>query len=289
MINISSFVERSASIGTSAQVAQSNSLRSELSARSSGLSYVGQVTGFEQLLDAYSLVYKEYRKLGYVGYHACGIHFTPFQLSSSNQTLVALDESRKVVGTGSIVVHSEHGLPSGYLFEREFSKLMRQGRPIAEGSLLSCHPSGSLGAGDVSLRLICTALSYLATRGASHFCVVVNPKHVRFWHEKLGFELISEGRACSQVKGAPGHLLALDLDVFLEGSSRAAQFMQREFPGHWSQAGKSLSDYILEADEIAELMQLRADVRPLARDATVRSRLLHSRMHDAREEQCSYA
>ena len=230
-------------------------------AEESPLSSVAQVQRFEHLLEAYHLVYNEYLRCGYIQKNEAELHFSRLQLAPVNQTFAAVDNSDKVVGTGSVVLKTGLGLPSSSVFGEELELIGRFGRRVAEATLLSCVDQPNIRANEISLQLIRVTLGWCVARDVSHYCVVVNPKHVRFWEDTLGFQMVGESKPCGHVRGAPGLLLVLNLDKLLHGDPHVTPVMQNEILSRWIPPEQFPCDYSLDPEEITELLMLRPDLR----------------------------
>lgn len=206
-----------------------------------GLTF-GPASSFAQLCEAFRLVYREYLKCGYQPPHPCGMRFTALQLLPHSRTFVAT-LGGGVVGTGTMVVASRAGLPSSDVFGDLYASLACQGRLVVEGTLLACIDRGEVRAHSVSLGLMRHGIAWAMARGADDWCVVVNPKHFRFWNESLGLEVLGESRPCEFVRSHPGILLRLPLRELREGTADASPLLARVLEAPPAEgSGFSISD-----------------------------------------------
>jgi hypothetical protein len=174
---------------------------------------------FEELCEAFRLVYQEYTKCGYITSNPGMMHYSVLQLLPTSRTYIALSSGR-LIGTGTVVVASPAGMPSAEVFGDVFESLAQAGRTVAEATMLACLSTERSRAADVSREIIPHAIRWAVSQGADDWCVVVNPKHVAFWRDRLGMETLAEPRTCHHVCGHPGILLRLPLREIMAGQVR---------------------------------------------------------------------
>jgi hypothetical protein len=196
--------------------------RGEVGKRQAELT-IGPARSFEQLCQAFHLVYMEYLRHGYQTPNASQMRYSVLQLLPTSRTFVATAGTR-VVGTGTIVVNSSAGLPSTDIFGDVFKGLERQGRVVAEATLLACADIGDCRANSIAVQLMPSALAWVLSRRADDLCVVVNPRHLRFWENVLGLEVLGEERPCGHVSNHPGILLRAPLREFQNGTAECTAF-----------------------------------------------------------------
>ncbi|MCP5467839.1 MAG: hypothetical protein H7A32_01045 [Deltaproteobacteria bacterium] len=179
---------------------------------------------YDELCSAFHLVYKEYQKLGYtlpeedISQLRFGIH----QLFNESKTfLLKIDSS--CCGTGSFVLDSELGLPCESVFQEDIARLRDQGKSLAEGTLLACVPYQGMDAAQISTIIILHSYQLLRCHSVDNALVVINPKHVKYWMDHLGFSKVSEVKTYKKVKNASGILVKIDLE---EVSERCAQIQK---------------------------------------------------------------
>lgn len=215
--------------------------------------------GLSELRAAFSLVHDLYVKSGYMDPHPSGMRYAAAQLTPYSRTTV-IKRNFDVVGTGSVVMDDFGCLPSEQGFGHLFDSLRKKGRRIAEGTLLGCIPVPELPAGKLSLEVIRLGFGFCAAEGVDDFCVVVNPKHLKFWHKDLGFEIVGEQQSCSHVKGAPGHLVRYPIRELNSGEWRPNEFFQSTV-GSRPIAGAKLKERILlSGKDVASLLSERPEI-----------------------------
>ena len=62
-------------------------------------------------------------------------------------------------------------------------------------------------------------------RGVDQLVIAVHPRHARFYHRFLGFEVIAEERTYGKVCGKPAIALAVDLNALAVNHPRVYEWM----------------------------------------------------------------
>ncbi len=162
----------------------------------------------DELLAAFQLVYRSYRRAGLVEENADQIRLTPFHLLPTTEVFVTQLRGT-VVSTVSLIGDGELGLPLETIYPQNVSLIRRRGLRMAEiGSLADRRDSpvrfietfASMG------RLMAqTALH----RGYDGLVAVTHPKHARLYQRILPFEQIGSQGECPYANGNPAVMLAL--------------------------------------------------------------------------------
>jgi len=140
---------------------------------------------------------------GWRGYSTSGLNEEPNRI-----TLVASDDDR-VLGTLSIGLDSPTGLLVDQLYKEEVDVLRAGGARACEFTKLAVDR----GSQSREMLAMLFHIAYMYARrihGCTDLLIEVNPRHVRYYHAMLGFEVLGTERVCPRV-GAPGVLLRLDL------------------------------------------------------------------------------
>jgi hypothetical protein len=138
---------------------------------------VAAAANFNELCEAFRLVYKEYLRCGYITPHTGVMHYSVQQVFSTSRTFVAVSD-RRVVGTGTVVIASPAGLPSMEVFGDVFESLAMSGRCVAEGTMLACTSVEGAKACSISLEIIPRALRWSVSAGVDDWYVVANPRPI---------------------------------------------------------------------------------------------------------------
>lgn len=174
---------------------------------------------------------------GWRGYETSGaIPVTPNQM-----TLVAGEDAR-TLGTLTIGFDSEEGLLVDELYRDEIDKLRAGGARLCEFTKLAVERNEHAR----ELLAMMFHIAYMYARrlhGCTAVLIEVNPRHVRFYHAMLGFEIIGPERNCPRVN-APAVLLKLDLAYCEEQIAR--------YGGHRELAGAVRSLYPLGFSRLEE-------------------------------------
>jgi hypothetical protein len=139
------------------------------------------------------------------GYKTNGL---PADEDASRMTLVATDHDT-VVGTLTVGFDCSEGLLADDLFADEVNALRGAGRQVCEFTKLAMD-------GLVRSQRVLAALFHVAfihahcIGGCDNLLIEVNPRHVRYYQTRLGFQVMGSPRLNQRVN-APAVLLSLDL------------------------------------------------------------------------------
>jgi hypothetical protein len=195
-------------------------------------------TSRQELFEAFHLVYEQYRQSGLMTPNACQMRITPYHLLPSTEVLVAVDRG-KVNCTMSVVRDGELGLPMESVYHEEVASLRLREISLAEVSCLADNhdPQSAL----FQLMPLVAQLAYY--RGVDQLLIAVHPRHARFYHRFLGFDVIAEERTYGKVCGKPAVALSADLVHLSVNHPRVHQWMFGEpfptavleySPVHWN-------------------------------------------------------
>ena len=142
-----------------------------------------------------------------------GYSINPFLDNEPNRITLVADTRGKTVGTMTLCLDGDIGLPADENFRDELDKLRSQGRKISEPSKLAIEDN-------VPKRVFASLIhiSYIYAHnifGFSDWVIEVNPRHAMFYKKMLGFQNFGEERVCTRVN-APAVLLRLNLEYMSE-------------------------------------------------------------------------
>jgi hypothetical protein len=183
-----------------------------------------------ELFAAFHLVYEQYLRLGLMKPNSYQMRVTPYHLLPTTEVIVALDRGA-VTCTMSLVRDGELGLPMESVYHEEVACHRLQGHSVAEVSCLAdTHEQAR--SESALFQLIPLVLQLAYHRGVDRVLIAVHPRHARFYHRFLGFDVIAdEERTYGQVCGKPAVALALDLNHLAENHPHAYQWVfGRPFP-----------------------------------------------------------
>lgn len=163
-------------------------------------------------------------------------------------TLLVYDATDQPVGTVTIGPDGEAGLLADEMFAQELGLLRSQaGVRLLEITKFAMdrHRGNSR---QVVATLLNMAYIYAKWLGYNWMVIEVNPHHIGFYENSLGFRVMGEAKRCPRVN-APAVLLAMDMQ-------HAAEQI-RKFGGrrNMAEAGKSLYRYFLSEQDEAALAQ----------------------------------
>ncbi|MBI1977374.1 MAG: hypothetical protein HYS55_01325 [Candidatus Omnitrophica bacterium] len=208
---------------------------------------------FEELREAYQLVYQEYLSRGYCNEKFSKIHYTYFCLLPESRTFLFLDRNMsQVFGTASVILDSSCGLPMETLFRDEINAIRSEGRHLAEISLLASSRKGISGkrsAGKHTTKigtifnLFRFLFNYARFAGVTDLVITIHPKH-ELLYRSLTFQPIGTVKAYSIVRSHPAIPMHLDIPHFCDPrfKNQAVQtfFLKesnpnlfRTKPAHW--------------------------------------------------------
>jgi hypothetical protein len=164
-----------------------------------------------ELEQAFALVYREYLRQGYIkDFKQSGLHLNIHHILP--ETAVFILKSAKVISTLTHITDTElFGLPMDSLYQEELKPLRDAGRKLVE--LSSLATSREACGRNLFLYLFREVYWYALRRNIQDFCIMVNPKHARFYNEIFFFQEIGPEKHYSRV-GAPAVALRLNLEDF---------------------------------------------------------------------------
>jgi len=166
---------------------------------------------FGQLGECYSLAYREYLKKGYVkSENISQMIVNDYDLNKTTMVVMAKNKLQEVVGTLTIVVDDNRGLPCDELFSNELTTMRQNGAKLAEVVRLAISSefqnSKEILVG--MFNLVCNYIKNITC--GSDLLIEVNPRHVKYYQRLLLFKIMSDVRECHRVEGAPAVLLCLN-------------------------------------------------------------------------------
>ncbi len=205
-----------------------------------------RVTSYpDELFAAFRLVYEQYQRSGLMNPNKCGLRITPYHLLPTTEVLVA-SEGRKVTCTMSLVCDSDKGLPMEAVYPEEIAGLRLKELSLAEVSCFAESQNNSQGSQSAVFQLMPLMAQLAYRRGADVLLIAVHPRHARFYHRFLGFDVISEERTYGKVCGKPAIALAADLNRLAINHPRVHEWMFGEPFPNAALAYKPLSAELLD-------------------------------------------
>lgn len=153
-----------------------------------------------------------------------GYAIDPANNQTLNKITLFAETCGSTVGTMTLCLDDESGLPADENFGDKLNLLRQQGRRLCEPSRLAIDKG-------VSKRVFAALIhiSYIYAHNIhrySDYIIEVNPRHVGFYKKMLGFHDFGGERACTRV-GAPAVLLRLDLSYMERQIRRYGGLMEQ--------------------------------------------------------------
>ena len=197
---------------------------------------VSPARDFDELREAFRLVYVQYLRSGLTVECASRLRFFLRDLCPHTTTLVALYGGR-VVGTAAATIHGPTPIPCAPLFPEEVDALCQPGRVIAEGTKFAserCPATDGRGVGRMSAvatELLRWLFAWCCLRRVTDWVLVVHPRVKDFSVDALGFRELATIPECAHVRGNPGTLIRLGVRDVLRGEVALPEEGRRLFLG----------------------------------------------------------
>ncbi|MCD6404213.1 MAG: hypothetical protein J7M19_00120 [Planctomycetes bacterium] len=157
----------------------------------------------DEILQAYKLVYRNYRRAEYIGTHPSSMRYNVFNALPQTATVVAKLKDM-VVTTASIVFDSPLGLPLETIYQDEVDALRREGATVCEVTMLADRRRGGIRTIPSLLHVFKMILHYVRASGsATDILITVNPSHEVFYTRYLPFDDFGGLRYYPSVNNAP--------------------------------------------------------------------------------------
>ncbi len=177
-----------------------------------------------ELEKAYSLVYREYLKRGYVKESPLKMKFSLFNALPQVTTFIAALED-DIISTATVIPDSPLGLPMDDIYHEELEKLRTENKRICEISMLASETE--LFKSGVSLMLNSKKMFFIFCLFKAIFdyaidvlkmddiCISINPKH-SLTYDFIMFKTLGGLKAYENANGAPAVGKYLDLNTVEE-------------------------------------------------------------------------
>ncbi|SDB58302.1 hypothetical protein SAMN05660653_02950 [Desulfonatronum thiosulfatophilum] len=163
----------------------------------------------QELEQAYALVYKEYLEQGYIKPHPSKLAYNIYNFLPSTCVYIFKSYLTVISTLTQIADSSEFGLPMDALYRKEVDRLRNQGRFVTELSALATPKE--MRWCNLMIYLAKTMFEYSKLTMVNDICIMVNPKHVRFYKAILLFEDFGKEKFYPAVN-APAIALRINFD-----------------------------------------------------------------------------
>jgi len=173
----------------------------------------------QEIEQAYALVYKEYRKRGYIDENGSGLKLSIYNAHPQTTTFIGVADNQ-IVTTATVVVDSPLGLPMDEVYHTELDEFRRAGARLCEVTMLASDTE--LFKSGVSMMLNSKKLFFVFflfkliydfardVHHLDHICIAINPKH-KLTYDFLFFKEMGGLKAYRSANGAPAIAEHLDL------------------------------------------------------------------------------
>lgn len=163
----------------------------------------------EERIEAFRLVYENYRKKGIIAENEYRLRVTPFHLLPTTNTFIAKKKG-KVFCTVSLIGDGELGLPMERIYPNQVADARAAGYSIGEVTCLAMR-----GVGLKEFLPIFVQLLRLMTQHARHFgmdqlLIATHPRHARFYQKFMGYEQVGPETEYPSVRNALAVACCLD-------------------------------------------------------------------------------
>lgn len=122
--------------------------------------------------------------------------------------IILLDEN--LIATMTLGIDSERGLSADEAYKKELDDLRAKNRKISEITKYAIED----GFGSMQIQASIIHITYIFARyvhSCTDFVIEVNPRHIRFYKEYLGFHILGQEKYCKRVN-AHSQLMHIELD-----------------------------------------------------------------------------
>lgn len=165
---------------------------------------------------AFRLAYQVYFEKGYLQENPRKCLINSYDEDEETITFIVQDQNKNIVSTVSLVFDESYTIPAQRIYASELDELRNHNERIVEVSRLAVNPAYRNSKD--ALILMFNYLMIYAYHICQYTCLAieVNPRHVNYYKELLGFQEIGTLKACPGVQDAPAMLLYVSLKKYQE-------------------------------------------------------------------------
>ncbi len=169
--------------------------------------------GLHDVLASWRLLYRAYRRAGYVAANTQELHTVPQALTENTCVLLGRMDDR-MVSTITAIGDNPQGLPLDTVYPKELEAMRRHGQHLVEIGLLgedpgdeASNPTGFTG----MFELMRWTFYFGKYIGATDFLCGIPPSRARLYKRLFGFEAVGQVKDYSTVENNPVMLLRFNL------------------------------------------------------------------------------
>lgn len=214
------------------------------------------VQNIDDLRACYHILYKQYLKRGYCKPNKNKIYYNIYSLLPRSRTF-AIKQKQKIIGTATLIFDTTQLLPMDTLFGKQLDALRKQGRQMAEVSMLAfercvedtkaCGPMTHFEKNSKLFSLFKLIFEYaLYAQKASDLIIGVHPRHTGIY-DYLFFESLGEAREYPGVCGSLAVPMRLNFDIVTNGEKSQLKdlFLHPKTPLSYLRSGLHMSDRLI--------------------------------------------
>ncbi|MEX0775772.1 MAG: hypothetical protein WD042_08685 [Phycisphaeraceae bacterium] len=175
----------------------------------------GVARTLEEVIEAWSMVYRVYVHNRFIFPHAFGYHTSPHAIGS-HAVVIAHHIGQRLISTLTAMRDTVLGLPLDSLYPEELDSLRRDGRVLTEAGLLADCGDERATSIEALFALMNHSIAYAFVGDGTDLICGVHPRHARFYQKAYGFELIGDTRAYPAVNNRPCVLIRLAREVLTQ-------------------------------------------------------------------------
>jgi hypothetical protein len=158
---------------------------------------------YEDVVQAYKLVYRNYLRAEYIEPHESGMRYSVFNILPETATVVA-KLGKDVVTTASVIFDSPLGLPMDTIYKDEVDELRARDARVCEVTMLADRRRAGIRTIPSILKIFKLLLHHAHNRGrVTDILITINPSHEVFYTRYLPFDDFAGLRHYPSVNNAP--------------------------------------------------------------------------------------
>ena len=214
-----------------------------------GLTF-GPASSIEQVIEAWTLVYRSYLRSGLVQTNRWRVHTVPHAIQSHSVVICGRIQELTVSTLSAYFDQSGGiGLPVDEIYPDEVAALRDDGRRLMEIGLFADRREHIQRSVDALLELMRHVCYFGANFGATDGLIRVQPRHAAFYTRLLGFDQIGAEKPHPTVEGRSTVLLHLDGYGKIKGDNLPRGL--RHFKSHPLDSDAFAERYVLDGQGIA--------------------------------------
>jgi len=169
---------------------------------------IGVAQRCTEVIDAWRLVYRSYRRTGIIDANEAELHTTPLAIDPRTSVILG-NAGDELAATLSIMHDAGRGLPLDTVYARELGEMRQRGERLLEVGLFADRRA-RMARSVMAIFGMMRFVFYSARFTGSTILAGVHPHHAGFYVKSFGFEVVGEPSTYPVVKDQPIVLLRGD-------------------------------------------------------------------------------